>query len=149
METESWIRPFVSFLGFISQPVCRLLTTRLENQRWEQVEICSPPSQICCCKKLVKSHTGGLRLFPNCPVAPTVGKNPSLVPTQTAPADRPLPEPLARPRRPRQPCLPPPQSWILFLKGISWLICAAKTPRCQLLGSAKGVQIPVEQRRAG
>lgn len=44
---------------------------------------------------------------------------------------------------------PPPQSWILFLKGISWLICAAKTPRCQLLGSAKGVQIPVEQHRAG
>lgn len=46
METESWIRPFVSFLGFISQPVCRLLTTRLENQRWEQVEICSPPPKF-------------------------------------------------------------------------------------------------------
>lgn len=44
---------------------------------------------------------------------------------------------------------PPPQSWILFLKGISWLICAAKTPRCQLLGSAKGVQTPMEQHRAG
>lgn len=46
-------------------------------------------------------------------------------------------------------CGAPPQSWILFLKGISWLICAAKTPRCQLSGSAKGVQIPVEQHRAG
>lgn len=46
-------------------------------------------------------------------------------------------------------CGPPPQSWVLFLKGISWLICAAKTPRCQLLGSAKGLQIPVEQHRAG
>lgn len=97
--------PLVSPLAFISRPLCRLPTSRLQHRRWEQVEICIPPTPVEFAGEIPRR-----RRAPDVPqhrvppTQPDAGGQDPLPATTPNGARQPPPQPW----RPRQLRLPPP-----------------------------------------